>query len=483
MAHSSYTAHFAAMQSSSPVQRAETTPGSPAPQPVAYAAALGTFSGTMLVVGGIIGAGIFLSPSVVAQRVGSASLTLGAWSLGALIAIIGGFVYAELGARRPKAGGTYIYLRDAWGPLPAFLYGWALFLIMATGAIAAVAMTGANYAAALVGLPPASATWLAIGFIVVLTALNVAGVRIGATAGNVLTLLKLGAIAALIVAALLLAPKNPAPAPPSTFALQVPDGFMATVYAMSAALVPVLFSFGGWQQTNAVAEELVDPERTLPRALIIGVLLVVAIYILVNVAYLRALGVGGLASSQAPAADAMFVYLGPVGRTLITFGIVTSTVGFLGMVILMSARVYQAMAADGLFFNSMAALHPRLRTPVWALLAQAVVALVLLMTGTYGQLLDYVVFADWIFFGSTAASLFALRRIDARQGREVKVRTPLHPVSTLLFVAAAAYVVLGSIRSNPGNALRGAGLLALGLPVYAYWRSKSRVDFERGATR
>lgn len=443
--------------------------------PVRYAASLGTFSGTMLVVGGIIGSGIFLSPAVVAARVGSASLTLGTWGLGALVAISGGFVYAELGARRPLAGGTYIYLRDAWGPLPAFLYGWALFLIIATGAIAAVAMTGANYAASLMGLSSAAALPLAIAFIVVLTALNIAGVRIGAATGNVLTLLKLAAIAVLIIAALVLAPKhalpvgNVAPIP-----LVVPSGITAIAYAMSAALVPVLFSFGGWQQTNAVAEELVDPERTLPKALILGVLIVAAAYILVNVAYLRALGVNGLAASRAPAADAMFVYLGSGGRTLIALGIVTSTVGFLSMVILMSARVYQAMAADGVFFTGMAALHPRTRTPVAALLAQAVVALALLLTGTYGQLLDYVVFADWIFFGATAASLFALRRIDARAGRTVRVMTPLHPLTTLLFIAASLYVVMGSIISNPGNALRGAGLLVLGLPVYAYWRSKSR---------
>jgi APA family basic amino acid/polyamine antiporter len=214
----------------------------------------------------------------------------------------------------------------------------------------------------------------------------------------------------------------------------------------------------------------VDPSRTLPRALIIGVLVVVATYMLVNIAYLRALGVEGLAASTAPAADTMFVYLGPAGRTLITFGIVTSTVGFLGMVILMSARVYQAMAADGLFFRRMAELHPRTRTPVAALVGQWIVALLLLLSGTYGQLLDYVVFADWIFFGSTAAALFVLRARDARTGFRPSVRAPLHPVSTRLFIAAALYVVAGSILSNPGNAARGAALLALGLPVFAYWR-------------
>jgi APA family basic amino acid/polyamine antiporter len=448
------------------------------PPDVRYAARLGTFSGTMLVVGGIIGAGIFLSPSIVVQRVGTAPLTMGAWGLGALVAIIGGFVYAELGARRPRAGGTYVYLREAFGTLPAFLYGWAVFLIIGTGAIAAVAMTGANYLAELLRLPAEAGRSIAIGLIVVLTAINVAGVRIGATTGNVLTVLKLSAIAMLVLAALLLTPRFD---PPETQALLTPLAppatWSATVAAMGAALVPVLFSFGGWQQTNAVAEELIDPERTLPRALILGVLIVAATYLLVNLAYLRALGLEGLAASRAPASDAMQVYLGAGGRTVITFGIVTSTVGFLSMVILMSARVYQAMAADGLFFESMAKLHPRTQTPVAALLWQAVVALVLLLSGTYGQLLDYVVFADWIFFGSTAATLLVLRARDDARGVTIPVRAPWHPFSTLLFVAAAGYVVIGSVLSNPGNALRGTLLLALGLPVYAYWmrkRSRSR---------
>jgi APA family basic amino acid/polyamine antiporter len=449
---------------------------------VSYAARLGTFSGTMLVVGGIIGAGIFLSPSVVAQRVGTAPLTLGAWGIGAVVAIIGGFVYAELGARRPQAGGTYVYLRDAYGSLPAFLYGWALFLIMATGAIAAVAMTGANYLAELLGLGAGAGRPIAITLIAVLTLLNVLGVRIGATTGNVLTILKLAAIAVLVVAALALSPAYPSPVAMDRAVRPIaPGGLSATVVAMGAALVPVLFSFGGWQQTNAVAEELVDPERTLPKALILGVLVVAATYLLVNVAYLRALGLEGLAASRAPAADTMYVYLGPAGRTLITAGIVTSTVGFLSMVILMSARVYQAMAADGLFFRAMATLHPRTQTPVAALFAQGVVALLLLLTGTYGQLLDYVVFADWIFFGATAATLFVFRARAARAapvGRQVGMRAPWHPFSTGIFVAAAIYVVIGSIVSNPGNAARGAGLLALGLPVYAYWHARrARPEF------
>jgi len=436
---------------------------------VQYAAKLGTFSGTMLVVGGIIGAGIFLSPAVVAQRVGTAPLTLAAWGLGAVVAIIGGFVYAELGARRPQAGGTYVYLRDAFGTFPAFMYGWALFLIIATGAMAAVAMTGANYLAELLGMSPETARPIAIGLIVALTGLNVLGVSVGATTGNILTVLKLAAIALLVFAALALTPRNPLPVTVTASPLTPPSSLPDVAVALGGALVPVLFSFGGWQQTNAVAEELVEPQRTLPRALVFGVLIVAATYLLVNVAYLRALGLEGLAASRAPAAETMYVYLGPTGRLLITCGIVTSTVGFLSMVILMSARVYQAMAADGLFFARMARLHPSWKTPVEALLAQGGVALVLLLSGTYGQLLDYVVFADWIFFGSTAASLFVLRARDEANGVRSPVVSPLHPVGTLVFVAAALYVVIGSIQSNPGNAARGAGLLLLGVPVYLYW--------------
>jgi APA family basic amino acid/polyamine antiporter len=258
--------------------------------------------------------------------------------------------------------------------------------------------------------------------------------------------------------------------------LTVPSGAGATFLALSAALVPVLFAFGGWQQTNAVAEELVEPERTLPKALIVGVIIVVAAYLLINVAYLRALGVNGLAASEAPAADAMSLYIGPAGRTLIAAGIVVSTVGFTCAVILMSARVYQAMAADGMFFARMAELHPRTRTPVFALVAQLLVVLVLLFSGSYGQLLDWVVFADWIFFGATAATLFVWRARDRKAGAPpLRVKTPLHPISTLIFIACAVYVMIGAVISNPANAVNGVIALAVGLPVYAYWsRARAR---------
>lgn len=438
-----------------------------APTEVGYARRLGLFSATMLVIGGIIGSGIFINPAVVAARVTTPGLTLGVWAIGAVVAMLGAVVFAELGARRPRAGGGYAYLREAFGPLAGFLYAWALLLIMATGAAAAVAMTFAGYALSLLGWSPDARQPLAAGAIVALTLLNIVGVRPAAWSQNLFTVLKLLAIAALVVAGLFLVgpvtDASPATLPPPTAPWPLLIG---------GALVPVLFAFGGWQQTNFVAEEMIAPERNLPRALVIGVAAVAAAYLLVNLAYLRALGVEGLAGSVAPAADTMAAMAGPMGRTVITAGIVASTFGFLNVVLLVSPRVYQAMARDGLFFSSFATLHPRWRTPVTAITVQGVWAVLLVYSGTYGQLLDYVVFADWIFFGLTAATLFVLRR---RDGDHLPAYcAPWHPWSTLLFIAAAAWVVAGSIGTNPGNALRGGGLLLLGVPVYLYWQARLR---------
>ena len=427
----------------------------------------------MLVVGGIIGSGIFINPSTVAARTGSAGLTIGTWALGAVIALLGAFIFAELGRRRPQVGGGYAYLRDAFGPLPAFLYGWALLLAISTGAIAAVAVTFANYFTKLLGIPPELVKPIALGSIALLSVVNILGVKPGAATQNVFTLLKLAALGALLIAAVVISPAATMTLPPPIASVPLPNPttFREIFLVLSTALVPVLFSYGGWQQTNFVAEEMKDPERTLPRALVLGVLIVVAVYLGANMAYLRALGVGGLAASTAPAADMMGMLAGEGGRRLIAAGIAASTFGFLNLVILVSPRVYQAMARDGLFFRGFAQLHPTFRTPVLAIVFQAVVAGALILTGSYGQLLDWVVFADWIFFGTTALTLVVFRRRDARDGvADAGYRAPFYPLSVVLFVAAALYVVFGSIASNPWNAMRGLLLLAAGVPVFWYWR-------------
>jgi APA family basic amino acid/polyamine antiporter len=439
-----------------------------------YRRELGLFSATMSVVGGIIGSGIFLNPSIVAQRLPSGGWVLAAWGTGAVIALLGAFIFAELGQRMPKVGGGYAYLRAAFGPLPGFLYGWALLLMMATGAAAAVAMTFANYLQSLTGFSTDLVPVVAASALILLSALNIAGVRPAAWTLNILTVLKLTALVTLIGAGLLLGHGAATVAPD----LITPNTQHTPLFiAFASALVPILFSYGGWQQTNFVAEEIRDPEKTLPRALILGVVIVAIVYVAANAAYLRSLGHLGLAASHAPAGDTMEGVLGPWGRTFIAAGITISTFGFLDLVILVSPRVYQAMAADGLFFKSFARVSPRTGTPTMAIAFQGLWAVALLFTKSYGQLLDYVTFADWIFFGATGVTLLVLRKRPAPPG----YRAPAAPLAVALFAGAALYVVVGSIAHDPRNALIGAGLLALGIPVFWFWRRKGGLATDRGA--
>lgn len=420
----------------------------------------------MAVIGGIIGGGIFRTPASVAERVGTAPLFLTAWVLGGLVALAGAFCYGELGSRRPKAGGGYVYLRETLGPLPAFLYGWALLFVMATGAIAAVAKTFAGYFLALTGLSEALTVPVAVAAIVLLVGINYVGVKPAAVTQNIFTILKLTALAALIAVGLTLAvPYRPLP-PPTVLG----GGAGGTVIALGAALVPILFTYGGWQQTNFIAEEIISPERNLPRALVLGVIGVVTVYLLANVVYLRVLGSAGLAQSTAPAADVMRGLLGPVGGTIIAAGIAASTFGFLNLVILVTPRVFQAMAADGVFFPRLARLHPVYRTPTAAILLQGVWSIVLTLNRSFTALVDYVAFGDWIFFGLTVVGLFIYR---ARGGAAPSFRAPGGIWVPGFFVLAAAYVVASSVGANPGNALIGTGLILLGVPVYLYWRSRA----------
>jgi len=429
---------------------------------VSYARRLGLFSGTMAVVGGIIGGGIFRTPATVAERVSSAGMVLVMWIAGGVVALIGAFCFGELGQRRPRAGGGYVYLRETWGPLPAFLYGWTLVLVIATGAIAAVAVTFANYALALAGLSDRFTVPLAVGTIALLAGINYVGVRPAAITQNIFTVLKLAALAALIAAGLFLAVPSNVP----TFQ---PSGAGA---GFGAALVPILFTYGGWQQTNFIAEEIIEPEKNLPRALVLGVTIVVAVYLLANLAYLRVLGVAGLARSTAPAADVMVAVLGPAGGKLIAAGIAVSTFGFLNLVILVTPRVLQAMAADGVFFAKLAELHPVHRTPAAAIVALAACAALLTLSKTFGQLVDYVTFGDWIFFGLTVAGLFIYRAREPNAAFKV----PGYPWTPALFVLAAAYVVVSAVLSNPKNAGIGALLIGAGVPVFWLWNQKRRAN-------
>jgi APA family basic amino acid/polyamine antiporter len=454
----------------------------PMPQPVSYAQRLSLFDATMLVMGGIIGAGIFLNPAVVAQRVSTPARVLGVWVLGGAVALAGAFCFAELAARKPLAGGGYVYLRDAFGPLPGFLYGWTELLVINSGGIAAVSVTFATYTISLSGLPARAATPLAIASIAVLSAINYLGIKPGSVTQNILTVLKLAALAALIVAGLALTPVHAAlPAPSALSAASpAPAAPPSLVPAIGAALIPVLFAYGGWQSTNFVAAELKHPQRDLPRAILLGVVGVVTVYLLANLAYVKVLGVAGLAASTAPASDVMRAVLGPVGGTLIALGIAASTLGFLNLAILAAPRVYQTMAADGVFFGRAAELHPRFRAPAVALIIQGGWAMLLVATRTYGQLNDYVVFGDWIFFGLVGATLFHYRarstdRTDRAGGVEGGYRMPGYPVVPAFFVLAAAFTVASTVWSGPRNAALGAVIIASGIPAFLWWRRTAQV--------
>jgi APA family basic amino acid/polyamine antiporter len=440
---------------------------------------LGLFDATMIVMGGIIGSGIFINPSVVARQVHTPFLILGAWLAGGAVALAGAFVYAELATRRPEVGGQYAYLREAFHPSVAFLYGWALLLVIQTGGMAAVAVTFARY---FIELTQARAPdWLiAAATLALLSVVNCLGVRAGSNVQSVLMVLKIAAIAALVVFGVFAVSEPHALA--SGAALDRPVSF-DLLTGIGAALTPVMFAYGGWQTASFVAGEMREPRRDLPRGLLIGVCGVITLYALVNFACLRALGAEGLAATETPASEVMRIVLGPRGAALIAVGIAISTLGFLSQSMLTAPRVYFAMAEDGVFFRDVARLDARTRAPVVAIALQGVFAAVIAVSGRYEQILNYVVSVDFIWFGLTAASLFvfrrrtAARRIDVDESNAVGdsragFRVPGHPFTTALFVVACALIVAATVYQHLRDSAVGLAILATGIPVYFLWRGR-----------
>jgi APA family basic amino acid/polyamine antiporter len=436
---------------------------------LSFRRALGPFDATMVVVGGIIGSGIFIVPSVVAQRLPTPGLVLAAWAAGGAIALAGAFAFAELATLFPRAGGQYVYLREAYHPLVAFLFGWASLLMIQGGGLAAVSITFAQYALRLLGRNPVYATVGAAVAIGVVAAVNYVGVKPGSRLLNVLVILKFVALSALIGGGLLFPPaRGPQVAPVSP----PPSGGFA---AFGAALVPILFAYGGWQSVNLVAEETREPRRTIPRALIVGMGVVIAVYLLANAVYLRVLSHPALAATATPAADALQWIFGPGSDRVIAAAIAISAFGFLDLTLLAQTRIYYAMGKDGVFFPGLARLHPNFGTPTLAIVLQAGWGILLALTGTYGELVDSVVFGDWIFFGLTVAAIFVFRRrIPVASRERGSFRTPGYPFVPALFVAAAAVVVVSAVRTNPFRSAIGIALLAIGPLVYWLFARRSR---------
>ncbi len=436
------------------------------PEQPGLARRLTLFDATMIVMGGIVGAGIFMNPAVVAQEVTSSAAILGAWLAGGAVALAGAFIYAELASRRPAVGGQYAYLREAFHPMVAFLYGWTLLLVVQSGGMAAVAMTFARYFRETTAIP-ASDGAIAACTLMALTAVNCLGVRAGSNLQSTFMVLKIGAVLMLVACgwyAVPLAGLRDAGA--------AAGGPGVTVGGFGGALVPVLFAYGGWQTASFMAGELRSPRRDLPLGLLIGVAGVVALYLSVNLVCLRVLGPAGLAGTKTPATDVMRAALGDTGALVIAAGIAISTVGFLSQSLLTAPRVYFAMAADGLFFRSVARVDRRTQAPTVAIVLQGVLATVIALSGSYERVLGYVVSMDWVFFGLTGAALLVLRRRDARAGADETgvFHVPARQVPTVAFIAVACFIVVNTIDRYPANTLIGFVLLAAGVPVYFLWR-------------
>jgi basic amino acid/polyamine antiporter, APA family len=421
---------------------------------------LGSRDAALIVMGGIIGSGIFMNPSVVARFVGSGALVMAVWIAGGVIALLGAGIFAELAARRPQDGGLYAYLRDAFHPVLAFVFGWTLLLVSQSGGMAAAAVTFAAYFAPLTGWQTSTAL-LAAGAIAIFTLINALGVRTGASTQNTFMVLKILAIAALAIAGLFAAHSAP-PAVP----VHAPAGSALGVIGL--AMVPVLFAYSGWQTSSFMTAEMRQPHATLPRGLLIGVGVVVLLYLAVNLTCLRVLGINGLAATSTPASQVAQLVFGPIGLRVMALVIAVSTLGFLSNQILTSPRVYFQMAADGTFFKQLAWINAQTHVPVIAIVLQGAIAIVIALSGRYDQILNYVTCNDYIFFGLAAIALIIFRNRDAKDpsARKPFFRMPGHPVTTLIFLAAAWYIVGDTVIKSPGDTGIGLAILVSGIPVY-----------------
>ena len=423
----------------------------------------------LLLVGTVIGSGIFLVPGAVLQQSGGhVGLALMVWTLGGVLSLLGALTYGELGAMDSASGGLYVYIRDAFGRLPAFLYGWTLFFVISSGSLATLAVAFSRYLDQLVDLSPLVARLVSVFVIVLITIINVVGTRRSANVQNWTTGAKVAAIVVMSLALIALGDRMG-----SIGGQAWPEiGTTALVSGVGTAMIGVLWAYEGWQYVTFAAGETVDPEKNFPRAMLIGTSALIALYLLPNVAYIAALGPEGVARSERVASEAVTALMGPTAGTLIAVAILVSIFSAANGLTLTAPRVYFAMAKDRVFFSRLADVHPRFGTPAFAIIVSSAWAILLAATGTFEQLLTYVVFAGWIFYGLGAASIFVYRRTRATARRPFSV--PLYPFTPLLFILAAAAIVLNTIVAQPGRAAIGLAVVLLGVPVYLVWRNPGK---------
>ncbi|HEY7499815.1 MAG TPA: amino acid permease [Vicinamibacterales bacterium] len=439
--------------------------------------AIGLGSAVLLVAGSVIGSGIFMTTGGMASIIPSATLLLLAWTLGGVLAIAGGLTYAEMGAMFPRSGGVYVFLREAFGPLIAFLYGWAALLVVISGGIAAVAIGFAEWLSYFVPslsssrvifsvgtLSLSAAQLVAAAAIVALGAINYVGVRTGNMVNAVLTAAKIGGLAALPLMALAVTRVEP------SFVPIVPPDLARPAASFGIAMIAVLWTYEAWYFITYAAGEIKDPQRNLPRALLGGLLLLTSVYVSVNVAYLFALTIDEMKGVTRIAERAATALVGPAGATFVAATVVLSTFGCNAAAILAGSRLLFAMAVDGLFFPSAKRVHPKYRTPHYAIVGLTIWSSILALSGTYEQLFTYVMFASLLFSVAGGAALFRLRR--TMPDRHRPYRTWGYPVVPIVFILGGIAFVLNTLVERPFESLAGLGLLAIGLPVYYFWSAR-----------
>jgi len=442
---------------------------------------LNLFDATLLVIGSVIGSGIFLTSGIIAQSLPSPEWILFVWILGAVLSLFGGLTFAELGAMIPEAGGQYVYLREAYGPLAGFMYGWTAFLIIQTGGIAALAVGFAEYFAYFVPdfsldnylidvgvLTVSSGQILAVASIAILSFVNYFGVRSGTVVQNIFTILKLFAIGILVIAGLYVALSS-GETIGSITTPSVPSG-SALITAVGISLIAVLWTFDGWYSVNAVASEIKNVKRNLPLSLFIGITLIGIIYLLVNILYVATLPMDEMTGVVRIGEKATSFAFGATAGTLMAGLILISILGCLSATIIYSPRIYYAMANDGLFFKKFADVHPKYHTPSIAILWQGIFASLLCLTGSYEQLFTYVVFGVLLFFVGVVAAVFILRR--TRPDAERPYRVWGYPVVPGLFGLIIIWIMINTLIEKPVESVLGLVLIVIGLPVYLYWQRK-----------
>lgn len=446
---------------------------------------LGAWDATLLVIGSVIGTGIFITSADIARVLPDARLLMLVWIVGGLLSLAGALTYAELGVLFPDAGGMYSYLKEAYGPLPAFLFGWVSFLVIMSGGIAALAVAFGVYLGSFFGyfspdnvlatVPLGGWTWTfsgaqlaAVLAILALTAINYVGVREGAWVQNLLTLIKVGAIVVFCVLGLVVSAPEAASATAAS-PVELPSGLLA---AFGIGMIAALWTYDGWYGATFSAGELRRPQSQLPIGLIAGTTIIMLLYLGLNAVYLRALSLEEMAATSRIGETAAAVLFGPVGARALAAAVVISTLGCLSATILYSSRIYQPMARDGVFFRALARVHPRYRTPGRSLWAQSLWAAVLAASGNYEQIYTYVVFAAVLFHAATGGAVFVLRRKLPDAPRPYRVWG--YPVVPLLFIGASVILVANTLWEKPVESLTGLGFLVLGLPAFYWWRRRNR---------